>query len=75
MGCIFMKDIKEEEEKEEKKCECIDFENCKCIDCNNSKCDCNPELNKLSKCQNCDNVMLYKDFIEYYGHCEKCRNL
>ena len=69
MGCIFSK------KKEDKNCECNDCENCKCEDCNNLKCDCNPESNRLTKCQHCEVEMLYKDFIEYYGFCDKCRNL
>jgi len=71
----------------EDKCECKDCkcqEECKeeCKECDNCECNCekdckdcecnNPEL---KKCQECSNVMLYKDFVEYYGHCEECRNL
>ena len=67
MGCCLSPKLEELN-----KCECKDFKNCNCKDCNNLECDCNLE-SKLITCQNCDNEMLYKDFIQHYGFCNTCR--
>ena len=70
MGCIF--------DKEEcycqcgKECKCCKCENCECGDkCICCKCNECPE--GQNKCQKCDDLMCQKNFIEYYGICEKCR--
>lgn len=63
-NCINKKEKKECEECEEK-CE-EKCEECECKDVCNSI--------ELKKCQHCDTLMLNKDFIEYYGFCEKCRD-
>ena len=59
MGCILNK---------QEECDC---NKCVCDPCKCDPCNCNE---KIKKCQRCNNDMSNKEFIEYYGHCDNCRN-